>query len=629
MPDLAFSELNFLNSRPHEAVGQGVSLAKDPKRRGSRKADHNKEVSRYFSRGQGVQDHNHQSTRLPSHDEQQVTSNHLIELPKTPFLGFGSSGHKSSSPNKRTREPATSHVPRSYDRGPRSPTKSTSYLSWSQTNPRTPSSGLRGQANNSNVHRSPLVDNRNPIAFSRPRLWTTPNSTRTRYEGEVSESRDVYHRSQSIQAAVSQGSQTGMNRKRISSDFVGGHPPISNIGQREVEHETGQKGDARAEKELQLGDVGQARSQPEQFAPRSADGHSSMARHRSENAPIDNIGSNPTLATMPDSHRTGDYADFLSEQCKGSLVNETGKDIKENDVQYSDPRVRREQESPPTGLVQVTNTRPAARQSHDSPPQYQNAHFESLRADLSSSHGTEQRPRQSISASSRFSSKQRSQASHATLASNLNPAAPQTLRADSRNAWNMYGHLYDHQREGHPTTRLDRDRLGVLGRIVPTPKTPRAQSQIYSGMYSTLGTNDVLEDRAHGSNERETEVIDDNFVAAVENPSNSLPSPGSTELNSLEDLDRATTNQMADPSSFNDRIFAPLRPDDSGSSVRSSFVNDIYRPMVSPASFSPDLGTQDRDPVLPWRTIQRRKPSLATDIVCDGLEGFWKPNKLY
>ena len=626
MPDLAFSELKFLNSRPHEIVGNGTSQAKESKRRGGRKADHNSDVSRYFSKRQGVQDHD-QPSRLPSHNEPQLTSDHLIELPKTPFLGFGSSGHTSSSPNKRTRELVTSRGSQRYDRGLRSPTKSTSYLSWSQTHPCTPSSNLGRKANNENVDRSPVVKNRDPILFSRPPLQTSPKSTEPRNEGEVSESRGVHHQNQSSPAALSQGSRTGISRQKVSSDFVSGHQPISHVEQSEVDHNRGKKGDRRAQDERLPNDGDQARSQREQIAPGTSDGRIRVAKHRSEKMPIDNIGSNPSLATIPDSHRTGDYVDFLLEQCKAPLVNETVNALKEDQVQHSDPMVRQDHESPPTGVVQDQQIRSPARHSHNS-PQHPSVHFNWSRPDLGSSHGTEHRPPHSISAGPRSSSKQRSYSSYAMLTGNMNPATPQTSEADSRNAWNMYGHLYDRQREGHRMPWLNEGQFKDLKRNIPFPETPRDQIQKHSGMYSTPGTNGIREDRANGSRQREAEEVYGELIAAAEDPSKSLPSPG---VNSLEELDGATTSHIADQDSLDNEIFAPPLPNGSASSFRSSSVNNIHRPMVSPAavSFSPDVRTQYREPVLPWRTIQRRKSSLASDTVGDDLEGFWKPHKLY
>ena len=624
MPDLAFSELDFLNSGPHETVGNGTSLAKDSKRRGRRKADHNAEISRYFNRRPGVPNHN-QTSRLPSHNGELFASDHLIELPETPFLGFGSSGHKSSSPHKRTREPVTSHVSRRYDRGPRSPTKSTSYLSWSQTHPRTPSSDLRPQANNGHVHRSPAVNERSPYVFSRPPLRTTRKSPGTRDEGEVSERHDVHHRNQSSPAALSQGSRTG-----ISRDSVTQHRPISNVEQSQVGHASNGKEDTRAQDDGLLGDVGQAQSRPEQAAPQSSDGHITTAKPRSDIMPTDKIGGKPSLATMPDSHRTGDYVDFLLEQCKAPIVNETVKTFKESHVQHSDATIRRAQDSPPPRAVLDTKTRPPARQSHDTSPQNLNLEFRWSRADLSPSHGIERRPPppHSISTSSQLSSKPRSHLSHAMRASSINPATPQTSEADSRNPWNMYGHLYDRQREGHPMPWLHRGQLKPLSRNVPFPETPRDQIQKCSGTYSTPGTNAVVEDRANGSQEREAEEINGDLLAAAEDPSESLPSPG---VNSLEELDRATTTHTADQPSFHGETLAPSLPNDSASSFRSRFVNNIHRPMASPAavSFSPNIRTQHQAPISNWRTTQRQEPSHAIDSVGDNLKGFWKPNRLY
>jgi len=141
VPDLAFSEMSFLNSRqpkPAEtAKSSDTRPAEKSKRRKSTKAaDTEAEISRYFT-----------STKAPDQyssdlqDQQKQRDSHrrsldrdsppdLIDLPSKPFLGFGSCGISSVSPAKRLGSP----VMRDFERRlTRSPTRSTSYLTWSQS----------------------------------------------------------------------------------------------------------------------------------------------------------------------------------------------------------------------------------------------------------------------------------------------------------------------------------------------------------------------------------------------------------------------------------------------------------------------------------------------------------------
>ena len=141
VPDLAFSEMTFLNTRREKPKG---SFEDSPhKLRGTKKrqvstkaADTEAEFSRYFlstappsldvtaSHGQRDRQDRRQSQ---DHGSTQV----LVDLPERPFLGFGSCGPNTTISPAKSSDNTDS---RSLGRGvSRSPTASTSYLTWSES----------------------------------------------------------------------------------------------------------------------------------------------------------------------------------------------------------------------------------------------------------------------------------------------------------------------------------------------------------------------------------------------------------------------------------------------------------------------------------------------------------------
>ncbi len=141
MPDLAFSEMSFLNSRQRKPTEIAKSIDTRPAkkcktRKSTQPADTEAEISRYFT-----------STKIPnkypsdradgpkqreSHRRARTrdSPSYFVDLPGTPFLGFGSCGAVSTSPCKKLGSPAIRDLER---RLTRSPTRSTSYFSWSQS----------------------------------------------------------------------------------------------------------------------------------------------------------------------------------------------------------------------------------------------------------------------------------------------------------------------------------------------------------------------------------------------------------------------------------------------------------------------------------------------------------------
>ena len=152
MPDLTFSEMTFLNTRRNKP--EDVSEPAGKKRGGKRDkaADNEAELSRYFastkSRDVGiavVQDevhgitiagppkryHNRDGTGISTYQGRSAPP--PVELPETPFLGFGSVGGSLVSPVRRVESPASPPYQSRAKQGELSPARSASYFTWSRT----------------------------------------------------------------------------------------------------------------------------------------------------------------------------------------------------------------------------------------------------------------------------------------------------------------------------------------------------------------------------------------------------------------------------------------------------------------------------------------------------------------
>ncbi|KAG8527074.1 uncharacterized protein KY384_008503 [Bacidia gigantensis] len=143
MPDLAFPKLDFLNTRKRTAKeadysrreGREKYLPKDRKR-----ADGDAEISSYFTsrqdtiKGKSRPDLGNIIERgSSSNQKRRDPPLALVELPSNPFLGFGSCGPSSTSPVKEGTEPKKPNGLQ-IQKEIRSPSRSTSYFSWSRSN---------------------------------------------------------------------------------------------------------------------------------------------------------------------------------------------------------------------------------------------------------------------------------------------------------------------------------------------------------------------------------------------------------------------------------------------------------------------------------------------------------------
>lgn len=141
MPDLAFSEISFLNSRrpkPTEIAAPSDTWPAEKRKRqkSTQVADTEAEISRYFISKKAPDQHLSDRLYEPKQRDSHKRFRNLhsppdfVDLPGTPFLGFGSCGAASVSPAKRLGSPALRELERKLTR---SPTRLTSYLTRSQS----------------------------------------------------------------------------------------------------------------------------------------------------------------------------------------------------------------------------------------------------------------------------------------------------------------------------------------------------------------------------------------------------------------------------------------------------------------------------------------------------------------
>ena len=141
VPDLAFSELNFLNSRRERATDTEIAIPKKQNDKKMRDADADAEISRYFALRQGPErrhsshdDKTYRRLSMP-YSRQQKTPQKLIKIPRRSFLEIGNCGPNFTSPVKMVKELDARYVPSWSHRDTASPARATSYYTWSVSSP--------------------------------------------------------------------------------------------------------------------------------------------------------------------------------------------------------------------------------------------------------------------------------------------------------------------------------------------------------------------------------------------------------------------------------------------------------------------------------------------------------------
>lgn len=182
MPDLAFSELTFLNPHRKNSDDLPKSSANKSRHKKDRGADPGANISRYFTSTKSI-NHNEvgpdsrpavgvknlcvererkscEDRRPKSKDRD--TSLPFVELLGRPFLGFGGSGTDVTSPVRISRNIGSTFDP---PRGKASSTRSTSYISWSASGALSHHSSQLPPPDNTSI--------RSPIHIERTRASTT------------------------------------------------------------------------------------------------------------------------------------------------------------------------------------------------------------------------------------------------------------------------------------------------------------------------------------------------------------------------------------------------------------------------------------------------------------------------
>ena len=260
--------------------------------------------------------------------------------------------------------------------------------------------------------------------------------------------------------------------------------------------------------------------------------------------------------------------------------------------------------------------------------QRQDTHSSPFRLDPSSSHSIEILPCQATNTGTQNLSKRISYSDHKMIACNIDLTTPQSLKPDSRNAWNSYGHLYDRQREKIPMFQGVRDRNLARGYDVPVSESLELQSQYNGTMCSVPDTNNMLEGKANLTNEEEAQIQCHFFDAAVENPQGNNRTPIS---DIREDFRQAIPAYMGYQTT-SDTHRRRLQP----SNTSLGFIQSPYfhkaRELIGslrPVSASPDSESWQGGDVLAQKAVQSSEPSRASVDINEGLRGFWRSNKLF
>lgn len=196
VPDLAFSEMTFLNPRKEKPKNPIHATEKKSRRKRDKNADAEAEISRYFTSKKSL-DYRQQ----PYEDQPAFESSHpkyrdeglyrvretskredpslsLAGLPEKPFLGFGSSGPPTTSPETRLQMIHKSNRATQSQSRTLSPTRSTTYYTWSKTGGSSPNSDKLHSFRSISAHASSqLVQRVEPLS---PRHTNNTNSRKHR-----------------------------------------------------------------------------------------------------------------------------------------------------------------------------------------------------------------------------------------------------------------------------------------------------------------------------------------------------------------------------------------------------------------------------------------------------------------
>ncbi|KAI4228410.1 MAG: hypothetical protein L6R40_008139 [Gallowayella cf. fulva] len=146
LPDLTFSEIDFLNHRKGYQEDDPRSKTKTKRRKEDRAADAEEAFSRFFAAPKDSNREAGGNIKLRTNEGgeqrgvekmkgQEGLSHPPVELPEKPFLGFGSCGPGHLSPVILTRAVASVEYDRLSPRRGSSSNRSTTYFTWSRSSP--------------------------------------------------------------------------------------------------------------------------------------------------------------------------------------------------------------------------------------------------------------------------------------------------------------------------------------------------------------------------------------------------------------------------------------------------------------------------------------------------------------
>ena len=663
MPDLAFSEMNFLSSRrerPEDSVkALEIGPSNTKKRRKSTKAvETEAEISRYFTSRRtptgdagAFQRHaKHQETQKDSHGHDSTPP--FIELPDTPFLGFGSSGGNSMSPVKIVGrlEPGRD----TYQKITRSPTHSTSYFTWSQSGAPSQSSPRRGK-----TEIVPLISSR----LSNRRNSATPAEAR-KSEGRISTSRS---RHQSVE-------RPGIATKTTPTRRESSRPAESknNSDQRKCPNPSTET-QVNASQTVKLGTGGGHEQPPENnitnkilkdkdFGPdeqrstRPLSKDSALSSREEVHKPGSHVPNLQTASAPPLNGslycETVDPLDATLEeilqQCNchniGKALTEGGNGVGPDRPSHNEALPVNNTKQHPSMTFENTNNHPRLTKASNSmspfPPiasqnDRVNAHS---RACLAMEQPRTQRsvhpaPRHCVNASDRTLTRD-------YLSDRL--PNPKRARLDSRSAWNGYDTIYERQEQMEQPSLIDDANYGVDYETAELGMLERPRSDTDLGGQSadqpepySYWTGDSNEDRHYDLYGRQSEIYNED-IYAVEAELQEIG--GHNEYNHRDPLDE--TNAGFDP-----RRHGAFHYDDPvedhgyypQEQVYYDTHNQSFEQRASPPYLTEDIPTT-HSPLRPSHQpypasnglyFEERTPGAQNTLGDPTFSGFWRPHKLY
>ena len=459
VPDLAFSEMTFLTSRREKPTDSSVALSrkyldKNKRRKPAKAADTEAEFSRYFMSAKPTsldmkKSHRQQDQKDSGSSRNPEPKQASIDLPERPFLGFGSCGpNTSTSPIKSLDDRNSKDLRRSPSK---SLTRSTSYLTWSQSRESSHASSPPHKRHHVEPLKSSKLSNRQR---------TPPASHKDQHNIPLSSPPGVQVMSSGIQeAALKPASKHEIATEAPAQNMEPQLAVIKQIRSRELSQKrSGTKNlepdAANITLDIKGSTVDNALTTEAAahdgskltLQPQNQDAHQSAAREPQSAPPVYDV--RPLFGPMPTNSPHQDQLDYVLEALLRDCTTKVVASDPASHVAPSDYNLHA------NGIMKVSATHQEHSRMHVS-PLVNGAYATEALASASKVSGN---PRSASAQCAPILNESRS--THTPSEGNLKPSNRSSSinaegrafistqnQVDSRNAWNGYGTFYERQQE--------------------------------------------------------------------------------------------------------------------------------------------------------------------------------------